>query len=135
VLLITDTVGFIRELPEALMEAFKATLEETLDADLLLLVVDLGDPDWSGQLQAVHNLLDALGCDQPRQVVANQIDRCDADAIDTIRRLEPDVLYVSATSGLGLRGLKQRLDDRFWGSGTRTDTLAPTTDSTMPWPS
>jgi GTP-binding protein HflX len=135
VLLITDTVGFIRELPEALMEAFKATLEETLDADLLLLVVDLGDPDWSEQLQAVHNLLDALGCDQPRQVVANQIDRCDADAIDTIRRLEPDVLYVSATSGLGLRGLKQRLDDRFWGSGTRTDTLAPTTDSTMPWPS
>jgi GTP-binding protein HflX len=135
VLLITDTVGFIRELPEALMEAFKATLEETLDADLLLLVVDLGDPDWSGQLQAVHSLLDALGCDQPRQVVANQIDRCDADAIDTIRRLEPDVLYVSATSGLGLRGLKQRLDDRFWGSGTRTDTLAPTTDSTMPWPS
>ena len=135
VLLITDTVGFIRELPEALMEAFKATLEETLDADLLLLVVDLGDPDWSGQLQAVHSLLDALGCDQPRQVVANQIDRCDADALDSIRRLEPEVLYVSATSGLGLQGLKQRLDERFWGSGTRTDTLAPATDSTVPWPS
>ena len=68
-------------------------------------------------------------------MVANQIDRCDADAIDSIRRLEPEVLYVSATSGLGLQGLKQRLDERFWGSGTRTDTLAPATDSTVPWPS
>lgn len=135
VLLITDTVGFIRELPDTLVEAFKATLEETMNADLLLLVVDLSDPDWQAQLQAVQHLLDDLGCHQPRQVVANQIDRCDAAAIDRIRRLEPEVVYVSATSGTGLQSLKTRLEMRFWGTNRETDTLAPAHAPLFPWPS
>jgi len=127
-LLITDTVGFIRDLPATLMEAFRATLEETLDADLLLLVVDLADPDWVGQLQAVQSLLDSLGCSQPRQVVANQIDRCDAEAIETIGRLEPNAIYLSATTGTGLQGLKKRLAEHFWGETGGTDTVAPSHD-------
>jgi len=113
-LLITDTVGFIRELPGPLTQAFMATLEETRDADQLLLVVDLGDPDWQGQLQAVHTILDDLGCQQPRQVLANQIDRCDADALEQIHALEPGTLYLSATQGTGLKGLRTWLEQTFW---------------------
>ena len=113
-LLITDTVGFIRELPAPLMQAFMATLEETRNADQLLLVVDLGDPDWQGQLKAVHAILDDLGCEQPRQVLANQIDRCHASALERIRELEPEALYLSATHGTGLRGLRTWLEQTFW---------------------
>lgn len=134
-LLITDTVGFIRDLPAALREAFRATLEETLDADLLLLVVDLGDPDWPGQLKAVHGLLDSLGCGQPRQVVANQIDRCDAEAIERIRQLEADVIYLSATTGTGLQGLLNKLSMRFWGDNSRADTVAAANEAPPPWQS
>ena len=113
-LLITDTVGFIRELPAPLMQAFMATLEETRTADRLLLVVDLGDPDWQGQLKAVHAILDGLGCEQPRQVLANQIDRCQATALERIRELEPEALYLSATLGTGLKGLRTWLEQTFW---------------------
>ena len=113
-LLITDTVGFIRELPAPLMQAFMATLEETRTADRLLLVVDLGDPDWQGQLKAVHSILDGLGCEQPRQVVANQIDRCLAGALERIRELEPEAIYLSATQGTGLKGLRTWLEQTFW---------------------
>ena len=113
-LLITDTVGFIRELPAPLMQAFMATLEETRNADRLLLVVDLGDPDWQGQLKAVHTILDGLGCEQPRQVLANQIDRCQAAALERIRELEPGALYLSATQGTGLKGLRTWLEQTFW---------------------
>ena len=113
-LLITDTVGFIRELPAPLMQAFMATLEETRTADRLLLLVDLGDPDWQGQLKAVHAILDSLGCEQPRQVLANQIDRCQATALERIRELEPEALYLSATLGTGLKGLRTWLEQTFW---------------------
>ena len=113
-LLITDTVGFIRELPEPLMQAFMATLEETREADQLLLVVDLADPDWQGQLTAVHSILNGLHCQQPRQVIANQIDRCDASALEVIRTVEPEALYLSATQGTGLKGLRSWLEQTFW---------------------
>ena len=119
-LLITDTVGFIRELPAPLMQAFMATLEETRNADQLLLVVDLGDPDWQGQLKAVHAILDGLGCEQPRQVLANQIDRCHAGALERIRELEPEALYLSATLGTGLKGLRTWLEQTFWESTPET---------------
>ena len=72
--MITDTVGFIRELPAPLMEAFSATLEETLETDLLLLLVDLANPDWRSQLDTVNYLLDSLGANSNRQVLANKID-------------------------------------------------------------
>ncbi len=114
-LLITDTVGFIRELPEPLLEAFRATLEETLEADLLLIVVDLSNPDWLIQLKTVNSLLDSLGANGKRKVVANQIDRCGFKALELISDFDPKVLYVSATSGAGLNGLKLWLQSYFWG--------------------
>jgi GTP-binding protein HflX len=108
-LLITDTVGFIRDLPPPLLEAFRSTLEETLEADGLLLVVNLADSDWHEHLQTVHRLLDQLGAEVPRRVIGNQIDRCPAAELERARQLEPDLLFVSATAGLGLQHLRQQL--------------------------
>jgi GTP-binding protein HflX len=108
-LLLTDTVGFIRELPPALIEAFRSTLEETLSADGLLVVVDLSDPSWPEQRRTVHAILDSLDCHTPRRLVANQIDRCDAAEMERARSLEPDALFVSATAGLGLERLRRIL--------------------------
>ena len=129
-MLLTDTVGFIRDLPKPLVEAFRATLEEALDADLLLIVVDLADPDWIGQLSTVHRLLDSLGSSALRRVVANQIDRCNLEAIHSIRDQEPDALFLSAVRGDGLQGLQDWLREQFFDSDaesttTTTSDLAP----------
>jgi GTP-binding protein HflX len=104
--LLTDTVGFIRELPPPLVEAFRTTLEETLEADQLLVVVDLADPAWETQLDTVHAILDGLGSLSPRRLIANQIDRCPAAALDQARIRDPEALFVSATAGLGLQNLR-----------------------------
>ena len=110
-LLLTDTVGFIRALPPPLVEAFRSTLEETLEADQLLLVVDLSDPGWSEQLSTVHAILDELGSDSPRRLIGNQIDRCPAEALAQARALDPLALFISATGGLGLESLRDWLFD------------------------
>ncbi|MEB3193937.1 MAG: GTPase HflX [Cyanobacteriota bacterium] len=108
-ILLTDTVGFIRHLPPALVEAFRSTFEEALDADGLLLVVDLADPAWPEQLATVRGVLKDLQADRPQRVIGNQIDRCPAGELDRARALEPDMLFVSATADLGLRHLRQLL--------------------------
>jgi len=108
-LLLTDTVGFIRDLPPPLVEAFRSTLEETLEADQLLLVVDLADPGWPEQLQTVHGILDDLGSEAPRRLIGNQIDRCPAEALEQAQAFDPQVLFVSATGGLGLERLREWL--------------------------
>ena len=110
-ILLTDTVGFIRELPPALVEAFRSTFEEALDADGLLLVVDLADPSWPEQLAAVRSVLNDFHADKPRRVIGNQIDRCPAGELERARALEPAMLFVSATADLGLRHLRQVLSD------------------------
>ena len=108
-LLITDTVGFIRDLPPQLLEAFRSTLEETLEADQLLVVVDLADPAWPEHWQTVNRILDGLGSAAPRRLVANQIDRCEAPELERARAMDPEALFVSATAGLGLGRLRQWL--------------------------
>ena len=108
-LLLTDTVGFIRALPPPLVEAFRSTLEETLEADQLLLVVDLADPGWNEQLRTVHTILDGLDSEAPRRLIGNQIDRCPAEAVAEARRCDPLALFISATAGLGLEGLQNWL--------------------------
>jgi GTP-binding protein HflX len=102
-------VGFIRDLPPPLVEAFRSTLEETLEADQLLLVVDLADPGWPEQLQTVHGILDDLGSEAPRRLIGNQIDRCPAEALEQAQAFDPQVLFVSATGGLGLERLREWL--------------------------
>ena len=124
--LVTDTVGFIRDLPPPLLEAFRSTLEETLEADGLLIVVDLSDPAWPEQWRTVNGILDSLGAVAPRRLIANQIDRCAAGEMERARVLEPTSLFVSATAGLGLQHLRREL--RRWpldGSGITNTTSEP----------
>ena len=132
-LLLTDTVGFIRDLPAPLVEAFRATLEEALDADVLLLVLDLADPDWQGHLDTVHRLLDDLGSTALRRVIANQIDRCEATAIEAIHQREPDALFLSAVRGDGLQGLQQWMREQFFDPRAESPQL--TTGDSPPWQS
>jgi GTP-binding protein HflX len=122
-LLITDTVGFIRDLPPQLIEAFRSTIEEALEADGLLIVVDLSDPAWPEQLQTVHTILDSLDARTPRLVIGNQIDRCPAGELERARALAPDMLFLSATAELGLQHLRQHL--LHWPNPTETTPAVP----------
>lgn len=106
-LLVTDTVGFIRRLPHGLVAAFRATLEETIEADVLLHVVDASSPEMDEQMEAVMDVLTDLRIqDKPIVTVLNKIDLVK----DTYRLREmvanhPDTVYVSALTGDGLRQL------------------------------
>ena len=88
--LLTDTVGFIRKLPHGLVEAFKATLEEVVQADLLLHVVDISHPQVEEQIQAVNAVLAEIGAGgKPTIMVLNKLDRLDPDWSRGERRVEP----------------------------------------------
>jgi len=114
--LVTDTVGFIRRLPTELVQGFAATLEETLVADLVLLVVDASASDerLDEQEAAVRGVLHDIGADDlPLEVVVNKI-----DAVDTLRRRRlanrfPDAVQISALTGEGVEALRARIAQRF----------------------
>jgi len=95
--------------------------------------VDLADTDWPGQLATVHRLLDSLGSEALRRVVANQIDRCPLEAIETIRREEPQTLFLSAKRGDGLKGLQDWLRDQFFDP--RAESTPETEGPPHEWPS
>jgi GTP-binding protein HflX len=108
--LLTDTVGFVRKLPHHLVDAFASTLEETLEADLLLLVVDASDPERSEHLQTTEDVLEELGAqEKPRLVVVNKADRPyrRGALMADISKIEPSVpvVFTSAQTGEGLQQL------------------------------
>lgn len=102
--LLSDTVGFVRDLPHHLVASFKATLEEAVHADLLLHVLDVGHPRAEQQLQSVHEVLDDIGAkDKPEILLLNKIDTDEGDAAwPTWRALHPGSLPISARTGLGI---------------------------------
>jgi GTP-binding protein HflX len=105
--LLSDTVGFIRKLPHGLVEAFKATLEEVVQAELLLHVVDLSHPQANEQILAVNTVLAEIGADgKPTLMVFNKIDRLSTDGL-LQRALErfPNAVGISAKTGEGIPGL------------------------------
>ncbi len=114
-LLLTDTVGFVRNLPPELINAFHSTLEEALEADLILLVVDASDPEAPVQIETTRTILRKLGANRvPVAVILNKMDRCaDRHRVElTLRRSinrEDRVFYVSATTGEGIDHLRQEL--------------------------
>ncbi len=107
--LLSDTVGFIRELPHHLIASFKATLEETRQARLLLHVVDAGNPAAEEQIQAVNQVLKELGCgDKPTLLVLNKVDRVsDRSFLDVLSKHHPRAVPVSAATGQGLDALRE----------------------------
>lgn len=110
--LMSDTVGFIRRLPHNLVEAFRSTLEDTLDAALLLHVVDAADPDPDGQIAAVHEVLTEIdAADIPELLVFNKIDAADEGAVGRLRNLHPEAAFISALTGEGVGMLLSTVAD------------------------
>ena len=115
-LVLTDTVGFVRKLPHALVEAFKSTLEEAVLADFLLLVLDISSSRLDAEWETTLSVLKELGADEKRiQIVFNKMDKIDPieDAVKLARLhgLFPDALYISTVTGEGLPQLKARLPE------------------------
>ncbi len=105
--LLSDTVGFIRKLPHRLVEAFKATLEEVVEADLLIHVVDVSHPKADEQIAAVDTVLSEIrAAEKPTLMVFNKIDSLGADAsVQRFRERFPHAVFVSAKTGQGIQEL------------------------------
>lgn len=116
-ILLTDTVGFIRRLPHHLFASFRATLEETVGADLLLHVVDLSHPHYDHQMETVQSVLNDLGVEsRPTITVLNKIDQVgDGDEIDSHIKAaarQPDRVAISAQTGAGIDVLLEKILSR-----------------------
>jgi GTP-binding protein HflX len=108
---LSDTVGFVRHLPHQLVEAFRSTLEEVAEADLILHVVDASDRDPEGQLAAVREVLTEIGAaDVPELVVVNKTDLADAMTVTRLLGREPGSVAVSARTGAGLPELRRAIE-------------------------
>jgi len=109
-LLLTDTVGFIEELPPPLVDAFRATLEEVTEADVLLHVVDLSHPDWQNHIRAVMQILSEMPVTPgPILVAFNKIDCVAAETLTLAKEEYPLAVFISASQRLGLEALRQKL--------------------------
>ncbi len=126
--LVTDTVGFIRKLPHQLVEAFKATLEETRLADLLLHVVDGSEPEESRResIAAVDSVLEEIGAgEQPRLLVFNKLDLLDAEQRRELLVGEREAIGVSAATGEGIDELRERIERAFEETLSEVELLLP----------
>ncbi len=107
---VTDTVGFIQKLPHSLVEAFKSTLSEVRDADLILKVVDISDDDHARQLDAVDRVLrEVKAGERPSVTVFNKVDLLDPLELGALERRIPDAVLFSARTGYGLATLLERV--------------------------
>ncbi|MEE8130091.1 MAG: GTPase HflX [Vicinamibacterales bacterium] len=115
--MLSDTVGFIRDLPHHLVASFRSTLQETVSAQLLLIVVDMADPDARVQLETVHRTLDEIGATgQPRLLVLNKVDLVD-DSRELLVWLnrQPDAVPISAATGEGMPMLVELVTAHLYG--------------------
>jgi len=129
--LITDTVGFIRKLPHQLVEAFAATLEEALEADLIVHVADasMTEEDLGEMLAAVDDVLAGIGAaERPRVLVLNKIDLIDAARRRELTFRHPDAVQVSAVTGEGLDELREAIETHFLRGLRAMELLVPYAD-------
>jgi GTP-binding protein HflX len=129
--LLTDTVGFIRKLPHQLVEAFKATLEETVLADLICQVVDGSEPEDMRResIAAVDSVLEEIGAgEKPRLLVMNKIDLLAEDDRAELRMRHPGAVLVSADTGEGLDQLRKRIAELMTQNLTKVELLVPYED-------
>ena len=109
---LSDTVGFVRSLPTQLVEAFRSTLEEVADADVILHVVDASHPDPEGQIRAVREVIADLDARRiPEIIVLNKADAADPFILERMRQRESNHVIVSARTGEGIDELKQKIAD------------------------
>ena len=133
-ILLSDTVGFIRHLPHQLVEAFRSTLTEVQDADLILHVADASEPEHRrlAHALAVEDVLEEIGAGAiPRVLVLNKIDRIDADERQALVGRHPDAVLVSALTGDGVAALRERLIALARGRLTHLDIVIPWSAGTL----
>ena len=127
---LTDTVGFVRHLPTQLVEAFRSTLEEVGDADLLVHVVDGSDVNPLGQIDAVRQVVNDVVAEYgiappPELLVVNKIDAASGLMLAQLRRALPDAVFVSARTGDGLDRLRSRMGELVEPTDTTVDVTIP----------
>lgn len=109
---LVDTVGFVRALPTQLVEAFRSTLEEVADADLILHIVDASHPDPEGQISAVRAVFAEVGALQiPEIIILNKADIADPFVVERLRQREPRTVVVSARTGQGIQELLDAISE------------------------
>lgn len=116
--LITDTVGFISNLPHHLIDAFKSTLEEAVNADLLLIVLDATDPEAEFQYKTVCSVLEDIGAtENPRLILLNKVDKAEEnpEQLNILRHKFPDALCISAREEIGFLDLKDKIYELLYG--------------------
>jgi GTP-binding protein HflX len=127
---LTDTVGFVRHLPHQLIEAFRSTLEEVADADLVVHVVDASDPMPEGQVSAVREVLAEIIEERgtalpPELLVVNKVDAADHFTLARLRNLLPGAVFVSARNGTGMTELRERIAATLPHPAVSVDVLVP----------
>ncbi len=123
---LSDTVGFVRHLPHQLVEAFRSTLEEVGQADLVVHVVDGSHPDPEEQVRAVREVLADVGTATPTELlVVNKADAADEETLLRLKRLWPDAVFVSARTGAGLDLLRQTIEALLPMPAVELDLLVP----------
>jgi GTP-binding protein HflX len=111
IVLFSDTVGFIRKLPHTIIAAFRATLEEIKESDLLVHVVDISDPYYKTKIRESLRVLEDIGAvDIPRLLVFNKIDLVPDIRIEAVMEEFPDALFMSVKKGVGIEELLERVD-------------------------
>lgn len=132
--LLSDTVGFVRDLPHHLVASFRATLEEAIHADLLLHVVDVSHPQAEIQMQAVEKVLAEMGCQKKDALLLfNKMDKLDARSQGHfMKTLYPQALAVSARSGLGMDKLVEEVIRRVTGDQVRLRILYEQANGRIP---
>jgi len=114
--LLVDTVGFIQGLPHELIAAFRATLEESVDANVLVHVVDVSSPSWPSQMATVNEVLSDLGVEErPKLTCFNKVDKVHADDLDAAERLYPKSTTISALHETGLAELAALVETELAG--------------------
>ena len=115
--LLSDTVGFVKSLPHQLVASFKATLEEAVNADLLLHIVDVSNSDALNQIESVNKVLAEIGCGQkPTLEVLNKVDIVkNIGDFDILQTLYPDAVSISAKTGFGLDDLNRAVTAKYKG--------------------
>ncbi|HUX37639.1 MAG TPA: GTPase HflX [Rectinemataceae bacterium] len=125
-LLLTDTVGFVRNLPHGLVEAFKATLEEAALANILVEVVDASDPESDRHMATTTEVLREIGAgDLPRVLVLNKVDLLDAESLAALSSAHPEALVVSVKIGTGLPELHDAIEAALVGGDERVRLRIP----------
>jgi len=125
-ILVSDTVGFIKKLPHDLVASFKSTLDEALEASLLLHVVDASDPSFRDQLEVTRQVLREIGADQaPGRLVLNKIDRISGEQLDFLQAELPEAWFISAKSAEDVQAVRTRVLEFFESRYAEAELVVP----------